>query len=91
MPCPFQAHVVDLHSKTIYAVGAFGQGGYEKIVEINSQHPEYVMFALSGYNGPFRKLKKDATMSEKESGFANQLPRCFLQAGTLPNSMLVMR
>ena len=44
-------------TKTIYAVGAFGQGGYEKIVEINSQHPEYVMFSLSGYNGAFRKLK----------------------------------
>lgn len=47
------AHAVDVHTKTAYAVGAFSQGGFEKIVEINSQHPDYVMFAVSGYNGAF--------------------------------------
>ena len=47
------AHAVDVHTKTAYAVGVFGQGGYEKIVEINSQHPDYVMYAMSGYNGAF--------------------------------------
>lgn len=46
-------HVIDVHNKTAYAIGAFGQGGFEKVVEINSQHPDYVMYAISGYNGAF--------------------------------------
>jgi hypothetical protein len=48
-----QAHALDVARKTIWAVGVFGQGGYEKIVEINSQHPDYVIWAPSGYNGDF--------------------------------------
>ena len=44
-------HVLDLASRTLYAAGSFSQGGFEKNVEINSQHPDYVMFAVSGYNG----------------------------------------
>jgi hypothetical protein len=28
-------------------------GGFEKIVEINPLNPDYVMFGVSGYNGPF--------------------------------------
>lgn len=47
------AHAVDIHTKTAYAVGAFGQGGFEKFVEINPRHPNYVMFAFAGYNGQF--------------------------------------
>ncbi|KAI0559925.1 hypothetical protein FGB62_130g028 [Gracilaria domingensis] len=47
------AHAVDVQTKTAYAIGAFGQGGYEKITEVNSQHPDYVIFGLSGYNGAF--------------------------------------
>jgi hypothetical protein len=37
----------------LYAAGVFTNGGFEKIVEINPQHPEYVIFAVSGYNGDF--------------------------------------
>jgi hypothetical protein len=44
---------LDVARKTLWAVGVFGQGGYEKIVEINSQHPDYVIWAPSGYNGDF--------------------------------------
>jgi hypothetical protein len=36
-----------------YAVGAFGMGGYEKIVENNCGVAAYVCFAISGYNGNF--------------------------------------
>lgn len=48
-----QAQIVDLENKAAYAAGVFTQGGFEKIVEINSQHPDYVMFAVSGYTGAF--------------------------------------
>lgn len=44
---------LDIKNKAIHAVGAFTQGGFEKIVEINSQHPDYVMFSVSGYTGAF--------------------------------------
>ena len=27
--------------------------GWEKIIEINPQHPDYVVLALSGYNGAY--------------------------------------
>ena len=47
------AHAVDIATKTAYAVGAFGMGGYEKIVEINCGVAAYVCFAISGYNGNF--------------------------------------
>ena len=44
-------HVLDMATKTLYAVGSFTQGGFEKNAEINSQHPDYVVFVVSGYNG----------------------------------------
>jgi hypothetical protein len=44
---------LDVSTKTLYAIGAFSMGGFEKIVEINPMNPDYVMFAISGYNGPF--------------------------------------
>lgn len=47
------AHAVDIATKTAYAVGAFGMGGYEKIVEVNCGVAGYVCFSLSGYNGNF--------------------------------------
>ena len=47
------AHAVDMATKTAYAVGAMGAGGYEKIVEVNCGHADYVCFAISGYNGNF--------------------------------------
>lgn len=47
------AHAVDVKTSTSYAVGAFAMGGFEKIVEVNCGSPDYVCFALSGYNGGF--------------------------------------
>lgn len=60
-----QAHVIDVHTKTAYAVGAFSLGGFEKITEINPQHPDYVMFAVSGYNGDFSGV--DRVLAEKNN------------------------
>jgi hypothetical protein len=37
----------------MYAAGVFTLGGFEKIVEFNCGHPDYVCFAPSGYNGDF--------------------------------------
>jgi hypothetical protein len=47
------AHTVDIATSTIYATGAFGMGGYEKIVEFSCGVTNYVCFAMSGYNGNF--------------------------------------
>lgn len=47
------AHAVDIATKTAYAVGAFGMGGYEKIVEVNCGTTTHVCYAVSGYNGAF--------------------------------------
>eukprot|EP00536_Pseudo-nitzschia_multiseries_P001605 jgi/Psemu1/322147/estExt_fgenesh1_pg.C_210001 len=47
------AHALDVKNKALHAVGVFSNGGFEKIVEINSQHPDYVMFSISGYTGNF--------------------------------------
>ncbi|MEL6679271.1 MAG: calcium-binding protein [Pseudomonadota bacterium] len=42
--------VVDIANETAYTAPALGQTGYEKIMPINSQHPDYVVLVLSGYN-----------------------------------------
>ena len=47
------AHVIDLATNTAYATGVFTLGGFEKIVEFNCGHPDFVCFAPSGYNGNF--------------------------------------
>ena len=47
------AHVIDIATKTSYATGVFTLGGFEKIVELNCGHPDYVCFSPSGYNGAF--------------------------------------
>lgn len=44
-------HVLDVSTDTMWAVGAFSLGGFEKTVEINPQHPDYVMFGVSGKLG----------------------------------------
>jgi len=41
-------HVIDLATSTAWAIGVLTQGGFEKVVEINSQHKDYVVFATSG-------------------------------------------
>jgi hypothetical protein len=47
------AHVIDLATGTAYAAGVFTLGGFEKIVEFNCGHANYVCFSPSGYNGNF--------------------------------------
>jgi len=42
--------VVDIANETAYTVPALGQTGYEKIVPINPQHPDYVICVTAGYN-----------------------------------------
>ena len=42
------AHAIDLATKTDYAVGCMTNGGFEKIVEVNSLHKDYVIFSPSG-------------------------------------------
>jgi hypothetical protein len=47
------AHVLELTTGDLYATGVFTLGGFEKIVEVNCGHPDYVCFSPSGYNGNF--------------------------------------
>lgn len=42
------AHAIDLKNGVDYAIGAFTQTGFEKCVEINPMHKDYVFIALSG-------------------------------------------
>ena len=42
--------VVDVENETAYTVPALGQGGYEKILPINSGHEDYVVLVVAGYN-----------------------------------------
>ncbi|SLN39608.1 hypothetical protein [Roseisalinus antarcticus] len=42
--------VVDIASGTGYTVPALGQTGYEKIMPVNPQNPDYVVLVLAGYN-----------------------------------------
>lgn len=48
-----KAQVLDIHAKSLYAAGVFTNGGFEKIVELNPTNENYVILAVSGYNGPF--------------------------------------
>jgi len=47
------AHVIDIATKQLHAVGAFGLGGWEKIVEFNCGDSRFTCFSPSGYNGNF--------------------------------------
>jgi hypothetical protein len=47
------AHVIDLKNSVDYAIGVVTNSGFEKIVEINPEHEDYVVLAVSGYNGAF--------------------------------------
>lgn len=41
-------HALDVATDTIYALGSFSMGGFEKQSEFNSQHPDYVMVGIAG-------------------------------------------
>ncbi|MEO1732569.1 MAG: calcium-binding protein [Pseudomonadota bacterium] len=45
--------VTDIASETAYTVPALGQTGYEKLMPINPQHPDYVVIVAAGYNHGF--------------------------------------
>jgi len=47
------AHVLNLATHELWATAAFGLGGFEKIVEVNTGTTDFVAFAPSGYNGAF--------------------------------------
>ena len=59
-------HVVDLATHDLYACGVFTLGGFEKIVEFNCGHPDYVCFSPSGYNGAFFDGRHDVKYPIKE-------------------------
>lgn len=42
--------VVDLKNEVAYTAPALGQGGYEKLLPINSQNKDYQLIVASGYN-----------------------------------------
>lgn len=58
-------HAVDAATKTAWAVGAFTLGGFEKVVEFNSGSDDYVVLAVSGYNGAFDN--SDAILAAKRA------------------------
>jgi len=47
------AHIQDLDNRVDYAIGSVTNTGFEKIVELNSQHKDYIILAVSGYNGDY--------------------------------------
>jgi len=46
-------HVLNLASHELFATSAFGLGGQEKVVEVNTGSADFVGFVPSGYNGAF--------------------------------------
>ncbi|EJK67681.1 hypothetical protein THAOC_11255 [Thalassiosira oceanica] len=46
-------HAMDLANAVDYAVGSVTVSGWEKIVELNPAHTDYVVLSLSGYNGAY--------------------------------------
>lgn len=42
--------VVDIANETAYTVPALGQTGYEKILPLNPQNPNYTVMVMAGYN-----------------------------------------
>lgn len=42
--------VVDIENEVAYSAPALGQSGYEKILPINPNHPDYVVMVMAGYN-----------------------------------------
>ena len=62
------AHALDVATETLHATGAFGAGGFQKIVEFGCGTEGYVCFAISGYNGNFgyKKAKEGLLARRKE-------------------------
>jgi len=77
------AHAVNMATKELFAVGAFGMGGYEKIVEFNCGSTDHVCFAISGYNGNFgysSVARKQAVTPTRADGTAWAWPQDIVPA-----------
>ena len=61
-------HAIDLANGVDYAVGAVTVSGFEKIVEINPMHTDYVVLSISGYNGAYNNGGKEVEMRNEEYG-----------------------
>ena len=61
-------HAIDLANGIDYAVGAVTNSGFEKIVELNPQHPDYVILGVSGYNGDFTNGEREVDERNAEYG-----------------------
>jgi len=61
-------HAMDLKNNVDYAVGAVTISGFEKIVEINPQHEDYVILAVSGYNGAYGNGQAEIDARNAEYG-----------------------
>jgi len=60
-------NVIDVATKTLYAAGALGLGGYEKAVEVNCGNEKYVCVSPSGYNGNFGDGAKAGQVRRKQA------------------------
>jgi hypothetical protein len=60
-------NVIDVATKTLYAAGALGLGGYEKAVEVNCGNANYVCVSPSGYNGNFGSAAKAGQVVRKQA------------------------
>lgn len=61
-------HAIDLANAIDYAVGAITVSGFEKIVELNPQHPDYVILGVSGYNGDYNNAEFELEQRNLEYG-----------------------
>lgn len=61
-------HAMDLANQVDYAVGSVTVSGFEKIVEINPQHTDYVILAVSGYNGAYNNADMEIIGRNTEYG-----------------------
>jgi len=61
-------HAMDLASGTDYAVGSVTNSGFEKIVEMNPQHSDYVVLSISGYNGAYNNGQAEIDARNAEYG-----------------------
>lgn len=61
-------HAMDLANGVDYAVGSVTNSGFEKIVELNPQHPDYVILGVSGYNGAYNNDEAEVEARNAEYG-----------------------
>ncbi|CAJ1928809.1 unnamed protein product [Cylindrotheca closterium] len=61
-------HAIDLANGVDYAVGSVTLSGFEKITELNPQHPDYVILGVSGYNGDYTNGEREVNERNAEYG-----------------------